>query len=73
MPLRMPCSKFKPPFFKPEKNICHIFLDQTSYSDDLNNVTSDHDVQEKSIIMRGSVILLVGALNLNLTALAILR
>ena len=37
------------------------------------NVTSDHDVQEKSIIMRGSVILLVGALNLNFTALAILR
>ena len=37
------------------------------------NVTSDHDVQEKSIIMRGSVILLVGALNLNFTAVAILR
>ena len=35
-------------------------------------VTSDRDVQEKSIIMRGSVILLAAAAhNLNFTALAI--
>ena len=53
---------------------CHFFFIRRVTTQTTSiNVTSDHDVQEKSIIMRGSVILLVGALNLNLTALAILR
>ena len=53
---------------------CHfLWIRQVTTQTTSINVTSDHDVQEKSIIMRGSVILLVAALNLNFTAVAILR